>query len=459
MDNKTVGTIRSVNGQIVEIDVSGTYLPEIYEILTSPDDPSIKMEVYAYSGTSLYCLSLSDVVNIARNMSVITTGGPIMIPVGPAVLGRVMNLFGESEDSGDPISAATRMPIYSRAPTYNTIASSTSILETGIKAIDFLTPFLKGGKIGFIGGAGVGKTVLITELIHNITQKHKGVSVFAGIGERTREGHELIKNLSQSKVMPNISLVFGQMSENAAIRLRVGSAAATIAEHFRDTEKKDVLVFIDNIYRFVQAGNEVSILIGDIPSESGYQPTLQSELGLLEERLVSTQNGSITSIQTIYVPSDELSDPGVSSIISYLDAVVVLSRQNAQIGLFPPVDINQSSSSLLSSAPIIGEKHYQLMTIFKQIAERYDQLSRIVAILGEKELSTEDQMVYQRAKKMMNYLTQPFFVAEEQTGRKGVYVTREQTLADIEMILMGKLDHVSEDKLMYIGSLKDAKLI
>jgi len=429
------------------------------EILTFQDDPSIKLEVFSYSGNLIQTLSLSDTTKLYRNMPIITTKKPILIPVGTKILGRAMDIFGNQEDSKGPIEGNEYLPIYSQAPTFNVLKNSTEVLETGIKVIDFAAPFLKGGKIGFIGGAGVGKTVLISELIHNITQRTQGVSVFAGIGERIREGQELLEHLEKTKVLPQISLILGQMGENAAIRFRVAAAATTIAEHFRDTEKKDVLFFIDNIYRYVQAGNEVSTLTGNIPSEQGYQATLQTELANLEERLVSTLNAAITSIQTIYVPADDLTDPAVYSLISYLDSVVILSRSVAQLGIYPAVDILQSSSSLLSIPGIIGQEHYNLITLFRQVIDRYNQLSRIVAILGDSELSTKDQIIFNRAKRLINYLTQPFFVAEEQSGRKGVAVPRATVLQDIRAILDGKVDSVPEEKLLYIGSLADAKLL
>ena len=392
-------------------------------------------------------------------MAIITTKKPILIPVGSKVLGRAMDIFGVEEDSKGAIVGDDYLPIYSKAPIFNTLKNLTEVLETGIKVIDFSSPFLKVGKIGFIGGAGVGKTVLISELIHNITQTQKGVSVFAGIGERIREGQELLTNLEEAKVLSQITLILGQMGSNAAVRFRVASAATTIAEYFRDVEKKDVLFFIDNIYRFVQAGNEVSTLTGNIPSEQGYQATLQTELANIEERLVTTINGAITSIQTIYVPADDLTDPGVYSLISYLDSVVVLSRSVAQLGLYPAVDILQSSSSLQSMPAFIGQEHYNLITAFRQVIDRYNQLSRIVAILGNSELSTQDQTIFSRAKRLTNYLTQPFFVTEGQTGRKGAFVPRKTVLADVRMILEGKLDNVPEEKLLYIGSLADAKLV
>lgn len=459
MNPDLVGRVKTIKGQVVEVEIESNNLPGLGEILTNPDDGKVALEVFSYSNNMVRCLSLSNTTLLHRNTSITRTKRPVQIPVGPKVLGRAMNLFGEDEDGKGRIEGAVSLPIYAQAPTFNILKGSATILETGIKAIDFVAPFLRGGKIGFIGGAGVGKTVLISELIHNITQTTKSISVFAGIGERVREGQELLENLEESKVLPNIALIFGQMGENAAIRLRVASAAATIAEYFRDTEKKDVLFFIDNIYRYVQAGNEVSTLLGNIPSEQGYQPTLQTELGSLEERLVSTISGSITSIQTVYVPSDDLTDPGVYSLISYLDSVVVLSRSVAQLGLYPSIDLLGSSSSVLSISTLIGEEHHNLIALFQQVITRYNELSRIAAILGTSELSGEDQVIFGRAKRLMNYMTQPFFVTEAQSGRKGVYVPREKTIADVQLILEGKLDQVPEDKLLYIGSIQDARLI
>lgn len=454
-----VGKIKSIRGQVIEIDSETDILPQIHEILTSKEDPNVRLEVYSYTNNNILCLLLSNISNIYRNMSVYTTGAPLQIPVGKATLGRVMDLFGNPVDELGPLTTTLKEAIYSKPPTLNTLKNLPEILETGVKVIDFVAPFKKGGKIGFIGGAGVGKTVLITELIHNITQSHHGVSVFAGIGERVREGQELHQSLKDAQVLPHIALIFGQMGENAAIRFRIASAATTIAEHFRDENKQDVLFFIDNLYRFVQAGNEVSTLMGNIPSEQGYQSTLQTELGQIQERLISTTNGSITSIQTVYVPSDDLTDPGVAGIMSYLDSIITLSRAVSQLGLYPAVDLLQSSSSVLSNPSLIGQKHYHLITQFQQILNHYNQLQRIVAILGEAEISGENKTVYTRAKKLIHYMTQPLFSTENQTGRKGAYVNRTDTISDVEVILSGKLDEVDADKFLYIGSLKSAGLI
>lgn len=459
MDDNYVGKVRAVAGQIVKIEAEGTKLPNIGEILTNHKDPDIQLEVYSYTNSEIYCLSLTEITKIYRNMPIHNTTSQLTIPVGSATLGRVMNLFGEDQDGKGPIKTAVKLPIYDRGPTFNTLKSTTEMLETGIKVIDFVTPFVKGGKIGLIGGAGVGKTVLINELLHNIAGKSNGVAVFAGVGERVREGHELFRSLEESKVLSKISILYGAMGENPAVRFRIASAAATLGEYFRDQEKKDVLFFIDNIYRFVQAGNELATLLGHIPSEQGYQSTLQSELGNIQERLVSTVNGSITTIQTVYVPSDDLSDSGVASIISYLDSVITLSRPVAQLGLYPAVDLLQSSSSILSSPALIGQEHYDLITNFQQILTRYNQLQRIVAILGEAELSAEDQQIYGRAKKLVNYMTQPLTVTEQQTGKKGKFVPRQNTIYDIKLILNGTLDKIDPEKFLYIGSLKEARLI
>ena len=348
------------------------------------------------------------------------------------------------------------MSLYSKTPPLNTVKSDLKLLETGIKAIDFLTPFLSGGKIGFIGGAGVGKTILMTELIHNITARNSGISIFAGVGERIREGQELYQRLVESKVMPQTLMIIGQMNENAAIRSRVALAAVAIAEYFRDQEKKDVLFFIDNMFRFVQAGNEVATLFGNTPSEQAYQATMQTEVSNVEDRLVSTENGSITSVQTIYMPSDEITDAAVNTIMAFLDTAIVLSRSVAQLGIYPPIDISLSSTSTFSK-PMLGEEHFTVLSDFQQNLEQYNKLSHIVAIVGETELSPSDQLLYNRVKKVMNYLTQPFFSTEVSTGRKGVYVPKKNTISDIKAILSGKLDNVPNEKLKYLGSLSDLK--
>jgi len=453
------GRVRGVRGQIVEIAYDDTeILPKFFEILTSPENEKVRLEVYAYAPQNvLHCLSLTQRSWIRRNMPIVSTGQPIVVPVGSEILGRVMNLFGEPQDNESGFSGAEKIPIYGQTANFGNVVTSEELLETGIKMIDLFTPFIKGGKIGLVGGAGVGKTVIMTELLRNITYKHKGVAIFAGIGERIREGHELIKSLESAKVLDRVALIFGQMNENAIIRFRVAWAASTIAEYFRDQEHKDVLFFADNVYRFIQAGSEVSAVLGAIPSELGYQATLETEISNFENRLVSTANGSITSVQTVYVPSDELSDVGVAAIISHLDGVVILSRSIASRGHYPPIDPLLSSSSTLNKR-IVGEVHYNTATYALEMLHAHERLARIVAIVGEAELSPYDQVTYQRARKLLNYLTQPFYTVEAQSGKKGTVVGRQNTIADVGAILSGKLDNVPAETLMYLGSLDEAKI-
>lgn len=455
--NYTQGVIRSVSGQVAELEIISAQTPSQREILTSVEDSDIKLEVFSQDKNRAFCLILSSPQKIYRGMPFIGTDSELRIPVGDSVLGTVINLYGESQND-TKITPTETISIYTKTPPINILKGNFELMETGIKAIDFLTPVIKGGKIGFVGGAGVGKTILITELLHNITLKNNSISIFAGVGERIREGQELYQRLMESKVMPRTTIVLGQMNENAAVRFRVALAAVTIAEYFRDNKEQDVLFFIDNMFRFVQAGNEVSTLLGTIPSEQAYQPTLQTEVGSLMDRLVSTQKGSITSVQAVYVPADEITDAAVSAIMSFLDTTVVLSRTIAQEGLYPPIDLLQSSSSALSKN-ILGESHFDALTDFQALLENYTRLSHIVTIVGESELSSENRLLYQRTKKIVNYLTQPFFMTENQTGRKGVYVSKDVTISDIAKILSGSLDEVPVEKFMYIGSLKDARLI
>lgn len=450
------GRITAVRGQIVEVGYDDNdHLPEISSILTSPDNDSVRLEVYKYGvGNVLFCLLLTKKSDIFRHMPIISTGEPLTIPVGEAAMGRVMNLFGKPQDNKGEISRATRLPIF-RQVNYDNVPISQDILETGIKVLDFFIPFVKGSKIGFVGGAGVGKTVLMTELMRNITFKHDGVSVFAGVGERIREGHELWKSLEESKVLSRAAMIYGQMNENAVIRYRVIAAATTIAEYYRDNDKKDVLLFADNVYRYVQAGAEVASLLGTIPSELGYQATLESDVANIENRLISTESASITSCQTVYVPSDELSDAGVATILSRLDGVIILSRAIASKGFYPCVDPLLSASKTLSP-DVVGKEHYEIATQAREILNQHKSLSRIVAIVGESELSAYNQLVYHRARKLLNYLTQPFKTAEAQTGRPGAEVSRDITIKDIQAIISGAVDSVPDDKFFNIGSIKDA---
>ena len=452
------GVVMSVQSQIAEVQIETGDLPALNEILSCPQEPDIYLEVYSQSQNTIKCLILSNSIKLYRGMTVQSTRTDLKIPVGSIMLGRAINLFGVPQDAKPKISSKVNSSIYSRTPPLNTVKMNLEPLPTGIKAIDFLTPFAKGSKIGFIGGAGVGKTILMTELLHNITLKHQGVSVFAGVGERIREGQELYQRMDELKVLDKVVLILGQMNENAAVRLRVAQAGATLAEYFRDSEKKDVLFFIDNMFRFVQAGSELATILGTLPSEQGYQATLHREISTLEDRLISTINSSITSIQTVYVPADELTDPGVASIMSFLDVSIVLSRNTASLGIYPPIDPFTSSSAAGSKA-YLGDEHFNTLIQVRQLLQNYKDLSHIVAIVGESELSAEDQILYNRAKKIINYLTQPFFVTEAQTGRKGIYVPKENTIYDIKLILSGKLDNIPTEKFLYIGSLRDGRII
>lgn len=463
--NQVQGVIRAINGQIAEVEVDGNLYPDLFEILVSPQDPEVVLEVYFQSSNVLFCQILSNPDKIYRGMKIVGTGSDLKIPVGEAVLGRVIDLFGRPQDNAGKIESPFKSSIYSKAPPLTTVKTAYTILESGIKAIDFLTPIFKGGKVGFVGGAGVGKTILLTEVLHNITLRQAQgkssrniVSVFAGVGERIREGQELFQRLYESGVLPKTVIVLGQMNENAAIRFRIALAAATQAEYFRDRFKQDVLFFLDNMFRFVQAGNEVSVLLGNTPSEQAYQATLQTEISTLEDRLIATENGSITSFQNVYVPADELSDAGVSTIISFLDTAVVLSRSVAQKGLYPPIELFESSSSGISENSL-GSLHFNVLTQFQQILDNYKNLSHIVAIVGESELSANNRVLFERTKKIINYLTQPFFMTEKQTGRTGIFVPRETTINDITIMLSGQIDHVPAERFLFIGSLKDAGII
>lgn len=453
------GIITSINGQIATVEMDDDLFPNLFEILVSPQDPQVVLEVFSQTQNEAFTQILTKPDRLFRGMKVVGTGSDLKVPVGQAVLGRVIDLFGNPKDNAGAIPKGQRNSIYSKAPSLNIVKSRYQLLETGIKAIDFLTPIQQGGKAGFIGGAGVGKTILLTELMHNITGNQKGmISVFAGVGERIREGQELFQRLQQSGVLPKTVLVLGQMNENAAIRFRVALAAVAQAEYFRDEAKKDVLFFIDNMFRFVAAGAEVATTLGTIPSEQAYQATLQTEISSLEDRLIPTQSGAITSFQNVYVPADEITDAGVVAVMSELDNAIVLSRSVAQKGIYPPIDLFQSSSSNLSCA-FLGEAHFKALTQLQKLLENYNKLSHIVAIVGEEELSPENRILYNRTKKIINYLTQPFFMTERQTGRKGVYVAKDTTVKDIAMILSGSLDNIPADKFMYIGNLKEAKII
>lgn len=450
------GIIVSVKGQIAQVESTGGALPGLNEALISPEEKGVCLEVFFQESQYVSCLILSDPDKLYRGMKILGTNSQLSIPETSELLGRAVDLFGNPLDGGKPFTPGKRKSIYSKTPSLNTVATTSQVLETGIKAIDFLTPILRGGKTGFVGGAGVGKTILITELLHNITLRHNGVSVFAGVGERIREGQELYQRLFETRVLPSTAIVLGNMNENAGVRFRVALAASSIAEYFRDALKKDVLMFIDNMFRFVQAGNELATLLGTLPSEQGYQATMLTELSQLEDRLVSTVNGSITSVQTVYVPADETNDPAVTAITSFFDTAIVLSRSVAQHNLYPPIDLSASSTSALKRS-IIGNEHFEVAIEFQKMLSEYKALEHIVAIVGESELSASDRLLYQRTKKVINFMTQPFFMTEAQSGKPGVYVSRAQAVADIRLIISGKMDAVPEEKFLYVGNLKDIK--
>lgn len=452
------GKIISIQGQIIEVEFKSRE-PSVHDILVLQDDNSIKMQVALPSGPSSFlCLSFGATDKLYRGLKVINTKKPILIPTGEAVLGRAMNIFGEPIDGLGEIKKEGELPIYAQGLDYSQIVKHTEILETGIKAIDFLSPMIRGGKIGLFGGAGVGKTVLLTEIIHNVVILHKGkgVSVFAGVGERIREGHELYETLAAKDVLSSVSLVLGTMGENPAVRFLTGFTAVALAEYFRDSLKKDVLFFIDNVFRFAQAGNELSVLMNTIPSEDGYQATLTSEMASFHERLVSNKDNSITSIEAIYVPNDDILDQGVQAIFPYLDSSVVLSRNIYQEGLLPAVDLLSSSSANLNPATV-GELHYETALKALNLLKQATALDRIVSLVGESELSPSDQLIYERAKKLRNFMTQNFFVTENQTGKKGVYVPRETTVGDVNDLLLGKYDDITDDKFSFIGAIKEIK--
>ena len=455
---KNYGRVLGIRGNIAEVEFVGD-LPAINDVLVAEKDQTIRMQVYVSSKSdSFYCFVLGRARELVRGMKVINSGKPIMFPVGKGLLGRVVNLFGGPLDGKGKVSYESLEPIYRDFSSSITPTSEISVLETGIKVIDLFCPLMKGGKMGLFGGAGVGKTMLLTEILHNVvgTSKGKSISIFAGVGERSREGLELYEALQKTNSMHLSSLVFGTMGESAATRFLTAYASVRLAEYFRDVAKNDVLFFIDNLFRFAQAGNELSTLMNIIPSEDGYQATLESEMGLFHERLVSTKDANITSIEAIYVPSDDLLDYSVQSIFPYLESIVILSRQVYQQGLVPAVDILASSSGTLDPETV-GDFHYEVAINARNILKRAKSLERIVSLVGESELSLEDQITYRRAKRIKYFMTQNFFVAEMQKEQKGMYVPLETTIKDVNSIIMGKYDKVPEDQFLYIGSISDIK--
>jgi F-type H+-transporting ATPase subunit beta len=451
-----LGYILSIRGEIVEVEFYKN-LPFIGEILILEEDPSALVEVYSVSVKKTFlCLSLTRSNKLFRGARVKRTGKKLEVPVGKELLGRVIDIFGNPRDGLPPFKTGERRSVYQSPPPYQEIVPGKELIETGIKIIDFFTPLRKGEELGIFGGAGLGKTVLLLELMHNIVFFKRGILVFAGLGERIREGHELYEKLKKSNVLNSAVLIFGQMNESAAIRFKVGFVAATIAEYFRDFYQENVLFFIDNVYRFLQAGNELSTLLSVIPSEDGYQPTLNSEIGKLEERLVSTKNGSITSVQAIYVPADDITDSGVQAVLPYFDSIAILSRDVYQEGRYPAIDILASSSSVIDPA-ILGQDHYEVLLEAKKILERQKELQQIVSIVGEAELSIENRIIYHRARKILNFMTQNLFTVSEQTGTKGQYVKREETIKGVKAILEGRLDRTMEESFLFIGGLNDLK--
>jgi len=455
------GTITAVRGQVVEVSFTGEK-PTVHDVLVLENNPLVKMEVYTSTGPdSYYCILLTEGSTLSRGAGVINTRKPVTIPVGPEVLGRVLDLFGSPRDKGPQIQTKDHWPIYRDPPLYTDINVPKEILITGIKGIDLFCPILKGGKIGLFGGAGVGKTILLTEIIHNIIQmsptgaSQRTLSVFAGIGERAREGQELVESLESGGVLPFATLVFGHMGENPATRFLSGMTAITLAEYFRDVMKKDVLFFADNVFRLAQAGNELSLLMNSIPSEDSYQATLSSEMASFHERLTSTQSNMITSIEAIYIPNDDILDQGVQAILPYLDSTIILSRNIYQEGKLPAIDFIASSSSALAPE-FVSMEHYKTALHAQTVLKKAVSLERIVSLIGEGELNIEDQLTYKRAKLLRAFYTQSFFTTEKQTGRAGKFVPLERTIKDTGDILNGKYDQLSEDKFMFIGGAEEA---
>ena len=453
----TTGKVVSVIGPVVDVKFSSNSIPDIHNALrVEMENRELFMEVEQLIGDDVVrCVALDSTDGLSRNAEVEDTGKPISVPVGNEIMGRMFNLLGQPIDGKGKVESKENWPIHKKPPEMNEQSTDIEILETGIKVIDLIAPFPKGGKIGFFGGAGVGKTVLVMEMIRNVAIEHGGFSMFAGVGERTREGNELWNEMKESGVIDNTVLVFGQMNEPPGARFRVALSALTMAEYFRDKQNKDVLLFIDNIFRFVQAGSEVSALLGRMPSAVGYQPTLASDMGELQERITSTKNGSITSVQAIYVPADDITDPAPATTFAHLDATIVLSRQIAELGLYPAVDPLDSNSKILDPK-IVGDEHYSIAREVQKVLQRHKDLQDIIAILGMEELSEEDRITVQRARKIQRFLSQPFFVAEHFTGTKGQYVPLSETIKGFKGILEGKYDDLPEQAFLMVGTIDQA---
>ena len=459
--SQNVGKVVQVIGSTLDAEFSEGHLPEIYNALTLETEvmgqkSKLVCEVQMHlGGNRVRAVALASTDGVKRGADITDTGAPISVPVGEETLGRVFNLLGEPVDKKGPIQVKERRPIHQQPPKFDQLQPKSEIFETGIKVIDLLEPYIKGGKTGLFGGAGVGKTVVIMELINNVAQQHGGYSVFAGVGERTREGNDLWLEMQESGVISKACLCYGQMNEPPGARLRVGLSALTMCEYFRDMSGRDVLLFIDNIFRFSQAGSEVSALLGRMPSAVGYQPTLATEMGALQERITSTKQGSITSVQAIYVPADDLTDPAPATAFIHLDAQTVLSRQIVEKGIYPAVDPLESSSRLLAPE-LIGEEHYSVAMEVKRILQRYKDLQDIIAILGMDELSEEDKLLVQRARKIERFLSQPFFVAEQFTGFAGKFVKLEETIKSFKAVISGEYDHLPEQAFYMVGGIEEA---
>lgn len=451
------GKVVQVIGPVLDVQFERDSLPRLLNAVEvrGENGGSLIAEVVQHiGGDTARCIAMSSTDGLRRGLTAVDTGGPITVPVGEETLGRIFNLLGEPVDNKPPLDGAKRLPIHREAPPFAEQESSAEVLETGIKVVDLIAPYLKGGKIGLFGGAGVGKTVLIMELINNVARQHGGISVFTGVGERTREGNDLYHEMIDSGVIDKTALVYGQMNEPPGARMRVALSGLTMAEYFRDELGQDVLLFIDNIFRFTQAGAEVSALLGRMPSAVGYQPTLATEMGALQERITSTRRGSITSVQAVYVPADDLTDPAPATTFAHLDATTVLSRGISSLGIYPAVDPLDSASRALSPE-IVGEEHYRVARRVQSILQRYRELQDIIAILGMDELSEEDKRTVARARRIQNFLSQPFAVAEQFTGMQGKFVPRAQTVRDFGEIAEGKYDHLPESAFLYAGGIED----
>lgn len=456
MNNLNTGIVKRIIGPVIDIQFEDSEMPQLLDaIKIKMEDHVVVAEVAQHVGDStVRCIALFSTDGMKRGLKAINTGAPIEVPVGNDVLGRLFNVLGEPIDGMPAPEDAPKKPIHLPSPEYSQQETSTQIYETGIKVIDLLAPYTKGGKVGLFGGAGVGKTVLIQELINNIAKEHGGISVFAGVGERTREGNDLYNEMQESGVIDKTAMVFGQMNEPPGARMRVALTGLTMAEHFRDREHQDVLLFIDNIFRFTQAGSEVSALLGRIPSAVGYQPTLATEMGALQERITSTSNGSITSVQAVYVPADDLTDPAPATTFSHLDATTVLSRAITELGIYPAVDPLESSSRIMDPL-ILGDEHYHTARDVQAVLQRYKDLQDIIAILGMDELSEEDKLTVARARRLQRFLSQPFAVAEQFTGMQGKYVPLAETIRGFREILDGKYDHIPESMFLYAGGIEE----